>query len=259
MPSPVPAGLNKAAPICAAFGAFALASCATPSSSRAPDVLAGLERARVIYIAEKHDEPSHHQLQERIIRSLHQRGQPLAVGMEMIDVTQQGATDAYLKKAVSWNEFSRRTDFDRGWAKTSPAYRRILAWCQSNGVPVIGLNAPRALTRKLAQNQPLTAEEAQSIPDFPEPPGGFKQFQRAMAGHSTSSSLRRYYQAQRAWDKTMAAGILAWLPHHPGTLIVLLGRFHADPKTGVPWYVAQKSRALQILLYPRNPMATSNN
>jgi uncharacterized iron-regulated protein len=48
----------------------------------------------------------------------------------------------------------------------------------------------------------------------------------------------------------MAGRILAWLPDHAGTLVVLLGRFHADPRTGVPWYVARKSRARQVVLYP---------
>jgi hypothetical protein len=31
---------------------------------------------------------------------------------------------------------------------------------------------------------------------------------------------------------------------------VLLGRFHADPRTGVPWYVARKSRVTQVIFYP---------
>lgn len=237
-----------------AFVALALASCAAPSASkRSPELPAesSIEQARVIYIAEKHDELSQHQLQSNIIRSLHQHGEPVAVGMEMIDVTQQRALDEYLAKEITWHEFARRTGFDKGWGKTSPAYQRILAWCRRNKVPVIGLNAPQSLTRKLARNEPLTAEEAQSVPRFREPPGGFKRFQAAMAGHPGSArSLRRYYEAQRAWDKTMAGRILAWLSNHSGTLVVLLGRFHADPRTGVPWYVAENSDATQVILYP---------
>jgi len=252
----VPVGPIKALPICAAFGVLSLASCVTHSGSFAPSsnviLRSGLERARIIYIAEKHDEPSHHQLQEKIIHSLHRRGKSVTVGMEMIDVTQQVALDEYLGKAITWSEFAHRTAFHRGWGKTSPAYRRILSWCRRNGVPVIALNAPQTVTRKLARNEQLTDKEEQSIPTFPEPPGGFKQFQTAMAGHGTGSP-RRYYEAQRAWDQTMAGRILSWLPHHPGTLIVLLGRFHADPQIGVPWYVAQNSHATQVILYTIQP------
>jgi uncharacterized iron-regulated protein len=241
---------------CAALGLLALPGCVTHSNStsfaRLSQVSApySLEGARIIYIAEKHDEASHHQFQEEIIRSLQRQGKPVTVGMEMIDLTQQAAVDDYLDKRISWNAFVHRTGFDRGWGKTSPAYARILSWCRRNQVPVLALNAPQTLTRKLARNQPLTAEEKQLVPTYPEPSGGFKQFQTAMAGHGSAGSLRRYYQAQRAWDQTMAGRILAWLPNHSGTLVVLLGRFHADPRTGVPWYVARKSHVTQVILFP---------
>jgi uncharacterized iron-regulated protein len=244
---------------CGALGLLVLAGCVTrpASDSFARSVTYGLERARIVYIGEKHDDISHHQFQGEIIRSLHRRGKPVTVGMEMIDLTQQDALDDYLEKRISWNEFVRRTAFDRGWGKTSPAYARILSWCRRNEVPVIALNAPQTVTRKLACNEPLTAEEKQLVPTYPEPPGGFKQFQTAMAGHGNGGSLRRYYEAQRAWDQTMAGRILAWLPNHSGTLVVLLGRFHADPRTGVPWYVARKSQVTQLVLFPaRDPAST---
>jgi uncharacterized iron-regulated protein len=169
--------------------------------------------------------------------------------MEMVDVTQQPALDDYLEKRISWSEFSRRTGFDRGWGRISPGYRRILSLCRRKAIPVIALNAPAQVARRLARNEPLTAEQRRLVPRYSEPPGGFDQFRTAMAGHRTRGSLRRYYQAQRAWDQTMAGRILAWLSDHPGTLVVLLGQFHADPSTGVPWYVAQRSSAKQVILF----------
>jgi uncharacterized iron-regulated protein len=243
---------------CAILWLLAVTGCATRPSFPllAPRVSApnSLEGARIIYIGEKHDEPSHHQLQEEIILWLHRQGKPLTIGMEMLDVTQQPALDDYLEKRISWNEFSRRTGFDRGWGRTSSAYQRILSFCRKRAIPVIALNAPEIVARKLARNEPLTAEESRLVPKYPEPPGGFEQFRSAMNGHRTAGSLRRYYEAQRAWDQTMAGRILAWLPDHPGTLVVLLGRFHADPRTGVPSYVAKKSRARQlILLFDKEP------
>ncbi len=240
--------------IWAAFAALALGGCAAhaPATVDRSSVTAresGRPRARVIYIPEKHGDPSDHQLQE-IIRSLHRRRESVTVGMEMIDVTQQADLDQYLKGAISWSQFSRRTGFDRGWAKTSPAYKRILTWCRRNDIPVIGLNSPPPVTRKIARNQKLTPAEALLIPSFPEPPGGFEKFKAAMAGHPGTGSLRRYYEAQRAWDTTMAGRILAWLSANPGTLVVLLGRFHADPQTGVPWYVARGANTTQVIISP---------
>lgn len=222
------------------------------SFARGSNALASheLERARIIYIAEKHDETAHHRFQEKVLRSLRRQGEPVTIGMEMVDVTQQAALDDYLDKKISWSEFARRTAFDRGWGKTSPAYRRILSWCRRNDVAVIALNAPQTVTRKLARGESLTVGEKQIVPDYPEPPGGFEEFGRIMAGHGNVGSLRQYYEAQRAWDQTMAGRILAWLPNRSGTLVVFLGGFHASPLTGVPWYVARKSRVTQVIFYP---------
>ena len=248
-------GFQKLSRVWPAFAVLILVGCAVDDPvpfDRKSRFVAGSSslRARVIYVAERHNEPSHHKLQERIIRSVHQRGRSLAVGMEMIDVTQQRALDHYLEKKISWGMFARTTGFESGWGKTSPAYKRILAWSRKNGVAVLGLNAPRSVTRKIARNQKLTATEAALVPAFPEPPGGFKKFQAAMAGHPGSGSVRQSYEAQRAWDKTMAETILSWLRKHQGTLVVLLGEFHADPQTGVPWYVARNSGARQVVIYP---------
>jgi aminopeptidase N len=238
-----------------AFVALALAGCAAHTTTKPnPSPLLveqSSPRTRVIYLAERHNEPAHHKLQERIIRSFHQRRNSVTVGMEMIDVTQQRALDQYLEKKISWTMFARNTGFESGWGKTSAAYKRILEWCRRNEVPVLGLNAPRSITQKIASNQKLTPAEATLVPKFPAPPRGFQKFRAAMAGHPGSGSVRRYYEAQRAWDATMAATILSWLHNHRGTLVVLLGQIHADPQTGVPWYVARNSDVTQVIIYPK--------
>ena len=187
---------QKVVVILAQLGALALAGCASFSSvdsdnSNQPTWESSLSEARVIYVAETHNDPAHHRLEESIIRSLHRRGQSMTVGLEMVDVTQQSALNQYLEKKISWTTFARSTEFESGWGKTSPAYKRILEWCRRNQVPVVGLNAPHSVTRKIARNQKLTSAEFELIPKFPEPPGGFQKFQAAMAGHSGSGSIRR--------------------------------------------------------------------
>ncbi len=249
-------GSRELSLIWAPFAALVLAGCAAHnpslfSGSLGPVEQSRLLRARVIYVAERHNEPWDHKLQEVILRSLHQRGHSVTVGMEMIDVTQQRALDQYLEKKTSWTTFARTTGFESGWGKTSPAYKRILEWCRRNKVRVLGLNAPPSVTRKFARNEKLTSAEAVLIPRLPEPPGGFRKFEAAMAGHPGSGSVRRYYDAQRAWDATMAATILSWLRQHQGTLVVLLGRIHADAQTGVPWYVARNADVRQVVVYPK--------
>jgi uncharacterized iron-regulated protein len=247
---------QKVVVILVQLGALALAGCASfslvDSDRTDPQTReSSLSQARVIYVAETHNDPAHHRLQEGIIRSRHRRGETVTIGMEMIDVTQQRTLDQYLEKKISWTTFAQSTGFESGWGKTSPAYKRIIQWCQRNRVPVLGLNAPQSITRKIARDERLTPAEAALVPRLPEPPNGFQNFQAAMAVHPGPESVRLYYQAQRAWDATMATTILLWLRNHQGTLVVLLGQMHADPQTGVPWYVAKNSDVTQVVIYPK--------
>jgi uncharacterized iron-regulated protein len=251
----------RALALCAATLVLASTGCTIRPGNVASVPASTLRRARIIYIGEKHDQPSHHQLQEEIIRWLHREEGSFAIGMEMLEVTQQADLNDYLQKRIPWNEFARRTGFERGWGRTSSAYRRIISWCRRNAVPIIALNAPQIVAQKLALGEPLSAEEKRFLPKHPEPPGGFERFQKVMssAHHTAAPSLGRYYKAQRAWDETMAQRILAWLAEHSGTLLVILGRFHADPRTGVPWYVARRSSVRQLILFPTQEKQSSGD
>jgi hypothetical protein len=87
-------------------------------------------RARIIFIAEKHDEASHHRLQNQIIRCF-TGGNNLTVGMEMIDVTQQAALDDYAGRKSVGGVCGRT--FDRGWEGPHRP-TSIISWCRRNGV-----------------------------------------------------------------------------------------------------------------------------
>ena len=229
--------------------------------SRSPSAESSSLRARVIYVAERHNESiaSPTPGENHSLRSINADSR-VTVGMEMIDVTQQRALDQYLEKKISWTTFARSTGFESGWGKTSPAYKRILEWCRRNEVPVLGLNAPQSVTRKIARNQKLTSAESALIPKFPEPPGGFKKFQAAMAGHPGSGSVRRYYEAQRAWDATMAGTILSWLRNHQGTLVVLLGTNSRRPANGRSVVCREELQmSAQLVIYPKERLLTRSS
>lgn len=209
-----------------------------------------LDRARVIFVGEQHDADAHHRFQLALIQKLHEQGRQLAVGLEMVDVTKQTELDGYLAGRIGWREFSKMTGF-AGWESHSRWYRKILEWCRHHDVPAYALNAPRSVTRKLASGQPLTGNERNLVPDWPEPPGGFPAFQQLFPHHGGKIDLRRYYSAQRAWDQVMASSVLDVLSNSDATLVVLLGAAHANTKHAVPWYVRRESDTAQLVLLPQ--------
>jgi len=53
------------------------------------ELIDALKKIRIIYIGENHTDPSHHQVQLKIIQALFKRHPDLTVGMEMFDQTYQ--------------------------------------------------------------------------------------------------------------------------------------------------------------------------
>ena len=72
----------------------------------------------------------------------------------MFDTTQQSALDAWASHAISFKEMISRTDFQKHWGIYSPVYEEILQIARNASVPILALNAPPELTRKIARGDP---------------------------------------------------------------------------------------------------------
>ena len=64
------------------------------------DVLDDLTSVRVIYLGECHTVTRHHQMQERILTDLVQRGKPLVLGLEQLESFQQAVVDVLVGKTM---------------------------------------------------------------------------------------------------------------------------------------------------------------
>lgn len=212
-----------------------------------------LAAARVIYVAETHDRNSDHVYQWEVLKGLRVRHTSFTVAWEMFDVTQQPALDDWNQHRLSTDALLARTDFQRHWGTYSVMYEKILRWTQSEAIASLALNAPNSVSHKLAQGKPLEPAEQSLLPTGYEPlSGGYEHF-TAQLGDSphADANLENFYKAQTAWDQTMAARIVDFLGTHPDwKLVVLVGRGHVDGGFGVPAYVAQKTDAAQLVVYP---------
>ena len=215
-----------------------------------------LAPARVIYIGETHNSNSDHEYEWDVLKGLKARGTRCTVAWEMFDETQQGLLDQWTARQISTDTLLQKTDFQAHWGTLSVLYEKILRWSLAEGVPSLALNAPAAMSHKLATDQALDANEKAMLPSGFHPlPGGYEHFNEQMAGSPhAGADTRNLFQAQLLWEQTMATRIVDYLASHPDEkLVVLLGRGHVEGGFGVPAFVMQKTDARQIIIYPGGP------
>jgi uncharacterized iron-regulated protein len=240
-----------------------LVSCALHSETKQTGAFAGsdeqfwqaVDQANVIYVGEIHDDPQDHQYELKLVRALVKRKTKFAIGWEMFDTTQQSAVDAWASHSISLKEMISKTDFQKHWGIYSPVYKEILQIAGNANVPIIALNAPSELTRKIARGEPLTEKERAMIPaGFVATEGGYRNFAAMMGAHPGlhEADQRLFFAAQNVWDQTMASRILDFEHRNPEVqMLVLTGRGHVPGGYGIPFYVSQKAHLKQLIILPR--------
>ncbi|MGD9331732.1 MAG: ChaN family lipoprotein, partial [Desulfobacterales bacterium] len=187
----------------------------------------------IVYVGEFHDNAAHHAAQLAVIQSLDKRQRPLAVGLEMFQHIEQSILDAWVAQALSEEEMRRA--FARNWGNDWHLYRDIFIYCRKRSIPMIGLNVPRSITRKVAKSgfESLTPEEIGKLPPIVcRVDREYEEFLRRVLGsHGSESNFRRFCEAQLVWDTAMAIYTLEYLKNHPAhTVVVLTGMIHAWKK-----------------------------
>jgi len=194
----------------------------------------------LVFVGERHNASSHHKLQLEVIKGLVARGKPVAIGMEMFETTSQRALTAWSAGKVPEQAFMRV--FEDNWRNISWwLYRDILLYARDHRIPVIALNAPRAVVQKVAQQgfSALGPDELGRLPagikgDISDDYVNFMA--AAYTGHGRSgSAFRRIFEAQMLRNRVMARQIGDYLALHPErTMVVLAGGGHAREAGGVP-------------------------
>lgn len=195
-------------------------------------MMADLQKTRVIFVGEFHDQKAHHQLQLDIMTSLHKRGIPLAIGLEMFDLESQQVLDQWVKGAMGLQEFGER--YRQNWTIDWTEYDTILLFARNNRIPLIGLNAPEELVRKVARGgwQLLSPDDRARIPHgvTVTQNASYREFLKdAFADHSLpETAFKAFSEAQALRNNTMARLIQNYLIRNPGkTMVVVTGVGHA--------------------------------
>jgi len=210
-------------------------------------MLDDLADARIIYLGEIHTIARHHKLQADILKSLKERGLKPALGMEMFSAEQQPALDRWLSGKRDLNHLIR--DLGKEHWTNLKDYESVLAAARDLGIPVIGLNAPDKLVRRLAREglSGLSPEEKSSLPEDLEQINSLNDrlLRLRLRVHKAfeDKSLDNVVLAQSLRDATMGRAIVEFLNSPKGkdaTMLVIAGTGHLNYGFGIPERVKRK-------------------
>jgi uncharacterized iron-regulated protein len=203
-----------------------------------------LGRVRLVFVGETHTRKEDHDLQLRLIRLLHAQGGDLILGLEMFQRPYQQALDDYGHGRLDEDGLQRAVDWPTTWGYPFDLYAPILRYARDHGIPLLALNAPAALVRKVARVgiEGLTQEEKAALPSpWPRTSEAYRELLRDQFqthAHAGLHAFERFVESQLLWDATMAQTLAERIGAHgdPAAVraVVLAGRGHTGRGTGIP-------------------------
>ncbi len=215
-------------------------------------LMASLAQNRVVFVGEMHDRYDHHLHQLAVLQGLHQRNPKLAIGVEWFQQPFQPVVNDYLAGKLTEVELLRRSEYFTRWGYDYRQLRPIVEYAKANGLPVLALNAPVELTRKVSEGglEALSKDERAQLPPTIHPAAAAYQarLRKAFAAHSQDpQQFERFMLVQRVWDETMAHNAATFLNANPEhQLVVFAGVGHISDGVGIPADLARQLPGSQL-------------
>lgn len=192
----------------------------------------------LLFIGELHDREDHHAAQFEVIRAIKTSGAPMAVGLEMFTARNQQELDEWVEGKMEVDRFIKL--YYSYWKLPWHLYSDIFFYLREHRIPMVGLNVPRQITQKVAEEGfgSLGEEELAELPpglacDVDERYMEYIKKMFEVHGRPEEKFVN-FCEAQILWDKVMAWYLKKYTDMNPGrTVVVLTGITHALKK-GIP-------------------------
>ena len=204
----------------------------------------------VIYLSEKHDNPDHHAMQQRVMKSLIEKGLDPLIGFEFFSMEDTPdilnfldsakaphskemtkIVEADLRKKLGWD-----TQPDQMWAY----YYDLLAMARNKGLEAAGLDLPETLKKRITRKGMggITPLEQEGIFSTPRPGQAYKDymfsiFKAVHCGMGNEQMQTKLYDTWLARNDKMALSVTRLKNHHKGPLVVIIGGGHTEYGLGV--------------------------
>lgn len=214
------------------------------------EMLDDLKTSEVVLIGELHNHAGHHQAQLAVIRALHEAGLDIAVGLEMFRADQQ--KELHRWSAGELDEETFLPIYKENWSMW-PLYREIFVGTRDAGIPLIGLNTSRELTKQVASHglASLPDEARESLGPIPcvVDPDYMQFIRQSMGGHGGMGTTFLYFcEAQLLWDVVMARNLTDYRREYPERKMVVLAGSGHSWKYGIPSRLTESGVNYRVIL-----------
>jgi uncharacterized iron-regulated protein len=216
-----------------------------------------VKRVNIVFFGEIHDSIEHHEAELAIIRALHESDTPMSIGLEMFRSNSQDALDFWWRGKSSLEEFLPA--YYDNWHMPWTFYREIFWYSRDHEIPLVGLNIPDEIAKKVARQgfASLTEQEKKHLPTgiSCNVDATYMEFiRRAYADHSLHEQrFVNFCEAQMVWDKSMARHLVEYLNKNRGRIVVVLAGVGHAWKRGMPEQIAMESKDTCRVILPLVP------
>ena len=221
------------------------------------EVVKNVEGADVIFIGETHDNAQHHQTQLDIVRALHAKKFPIAIGVEMFTTDDQQKLDDWT--AGKLDEETFKPIYSRNWSFGWPLYRDLFIFARDNHIPLIALNVPKPLMSKLMARGGAGLQASELPPKISwwlnESQATYmRTIGRQIFGTTPPEKIfTRFNEAQALRNHEMAWNVAKYtIKHKADKVVVLAGTWHAV-KNGVPELLSTYDKLTYKVILPELP------
>ena len=218
----------------------------------------------LIFIGEVHSNADHHLIETQILQALMMRNKPLTVAMEFFDESDQPALDRYMEGAVTEGEFLKDVDWCKKWAFDYHFYRPLMLLAKEKARNLLAVNAPGDIVKKVARSglkSLNTQERNQLATKIDLDNDGHRAYLNEIYQkhqHDTLKNFEYFYEAQCAWEDTMAENIADHIKKHNDKIVVFTGNGHIINKFGIPERTQKRVpvKMATVILYPLTERTT---
>ncbi len=204
----------------------------------------------VIYLSEKHDNPMHHQIQERVIHALIEQGLIPTIGFEFFSMQDtpdllnfidsgkvahakkiEKIIESDLRKKLRWD-----TQSDNMWNY----YYSLLSIAKKEKLQVAGIDLPATLKKRITRNgingiSPIEKEQVftTQLSDDNYKDYMFSIFKAVHCGMGHKKMQSRLYDTWVARNDQMALSITRLYKHRKGPIVIIIGGGHTEYGLGV--------------------------
>jgi uncharacterized iron-regulated protein len=186
----------------------------------------------------------------KLLDALRRNGNAFAIGWDLIGVEEQPLLDQWVKRQLTTETLTSRLHLS-GTARERESCRASFGGTKEWNVRFLALRCPADLLAAARSESTPTALERSEFPrGYHSPPGDFQRFaERFSEARMNETGLRSAYEAALLVEEFAADRISGYFrEHRDEKLLIFVHRRHLKNIRGVPYFVAQKIKARQLVL-----------